>query len=1018
MKRPEPPDLASLSASQVQSVSAICNDFEDHWGHADRPTVQEYLRRAGDDAGPVVRLVLLRELLTSELELGAQDAKARDIEAYRSLFSGPGENDVVDYVLGEETKADAERRFHVVKRHAQGGLGEVFIAHDRHVDRDVALKKIKPELAEDESSRNRFMREAEITGQLEHPNIAPVYSMGLDGDKLPFYAMRFIEGQPLNEAISEFEKTRTLGSKQGERLLALRKLLGRFNAVCDAVAFAHSRGILHRDIKPANVILGRFGETILADWGLAKKIGASESDSFAGPAVDWEHDGARMTEHGSVLGTLPYMSPEQAQSATGPLSAATDIYSLGATLYHLLTGRPPFVGNVYEELRRKVIQGDFRSPRQVDPGVPPALESIVLKAMARDPGDRYATATALAEDIEHWLADEPVSAWREPLLARTGRGIRRHRTLVFSTAAALCVGMIGLAGFIVALTGKNRELDDQRRQAVDQRNRAEQARDLAFKAVQAIVVTDTDAMRTEEARPYRSMLLDEGLRLSQEMIQGAEGDGRADRLRARALMMEAKILVEKGDPARAYEAGKAAVDLLDQLVARDPLDIDNRDELAQLLHQLGSMGPSAETNRANSTRSNQIYMALLEEHPDARQATDWSGAIAFNLRNIGNDYIHERRSTSGPQKTSLLDSAINTFHQGWAFCDEQVQGGNRSDKVVRSHALNATYLCRAYRARAATRENPDERSGDFRAAFEWGKKGIDGSQLLFDGNRDNFLFGWELHEAQREVGLNFYDQENWAEAIAYFTKVRETTGLMAERVGLPISRVVELQESVAIDDFNILSSLAQIPGADEKRKMELLDEMDAVCEKLDVVRPLSRTLRVIYAHVALAKADGIGESTGVPDVEFNAKAARLYGFLLDEDPNDSQWRRNMFLAQLELADALAAHGRNDESKTAEAAALASAKKYPSLLVQVAQDYAGGSQLIKNGPNKLDPATREKVCQRYVGHVVPLLRAAVAAGFKDVKKIRNERAFAPFLSDPEFQAILYGLEFPRNPIPRS
>ena len=497
MKRPEPPDLASLSASQVQLVSAVCNEFEDHWSRVDRPKVEEYLRRAGADA--VVRLVLLRELLTSELELRQQDAKARDVDAYRACFSGPGENDVVDFVLGDDAKADGERRFHVRKRHAQGGLGDVFIAHDRQLDRDVALKRIKPELAEDEGSRNRFIREAEITGQLEHPNIAPVYSLGLDRDQLPFYAMRFIEGQPLHEAIADFAKIRAAGKKQGERLFALRKLLGRFKAVCDAVAYAHSRGILHRDIKPANVILGRFGETILADWGLAKKIGSPESDSPAGPLEHGEHDGTRMTEHGSVLGTLPYMSPEQAQSATGPLTAASDIYSLGATLYHLLTGRAPFAGKDYEQVRRKVIQGDFPPPRQIDPAVPGALEAIVKKAMAREPGDRYKTATALAEDIEHWLADEPVSAWREPLLVRAGRGMRRHRTLVLSTAAAMFVAVIGFAGSSMVLAGKNRELDVQRRLAVDQRNRAESEAEIA-KAINEFLNDDLLAQASSDAQ--------------------------------------------------------------------------------------------------------------------------------------------------------------------------------------------------------------------------------------------------------------------------------------------------------------------------------------------------------------------------------------------------------------------------------------------------------------------------------------------------------------------------------------
>ena len=194
------------------------------------------------------------------------------------------------------------------------------------------MKRMRPELGTNEMNCDRFIREAEITGRLEHPNIAPVYSLGFDGDKLPFYAMRFIDGQPLEKAIYQMRESHTAGAEPGARQFALRNLLTRFNAVCDAVAFAHSKGILHRDIKPANIIVGRFGETILADWGLAKRMDVSETDSRGGLQEQGVHGIGPMTERGSVLGTLVYMSPEQALSSSGPLGPASDIYSL-ARLY-------------------------------------------------------------------------------------------------------------------------------------------------------------------------------------------------------------------------------------------------------------------------------------------------------------------------------------------------------------------------------------------------------------------------------------------------------------------------------------------------------------------------------------------------------------------------------------------------------------------------------------------------------------------------------------------------------------
>jgi len=504
MRRPEPLDLASLSPSQVEWVNAVCNDFEEEWGRDARPAIHDYLERAHDDTETAARLVLLRELLTLEIELREEDAKAHDLEAYRALFTDPIETEVLDFVLGGAAKEEGARRFRIVRPHARGGLGEIFVARDEQLDRVVALKRIRPELVEHESSRARFIGEAEITGRLEHPSIVPVYALGRDRDKRPFYATRFIDGKPFDQVIETYHRDHAAGSDPGKRQLALRKLLGNFIAVCNAVAFAHNRGVLHRDIKPHNVMLGPFGETMLVDWGLAKDLGTPASDAGPGPAQEDEQDGHGVSEAGSVLGTLAYMSPEQAEPKTELIGPASDVYSLGATLYHLLTGRPPFAGKDPEELRRKVIHGEFLPPRGVDRTVPPALDAIVRMAMALHPRDRYPSATALAEDIEHWLADEPVTAGHEPFPVRARRRMRRHRTLVVSTAAGLLVGVLGLAIFAAVLTDKNRELQGQRRQVAAQRDRAESEAETAT-AINEFLTKDVlaQASANNQATPDR-----------------------------------------------------------------------------------------------------------------------------------------------------------------------------------------------------------------------------------------------------------------------------------------------------------------------------------------------------------------------------------------------------------------------------------------------------------------------------------------------------------------------------------
>jgi serine/threonine-protein kinase len=271
-----------------------------------------------------------------------------------------------------------------------------------------------------------------------------VYGLGSYPDGRPFYAMRLVKGDSLQEAGGRFHKADLPGRDVGERALAFRRLLGRFVDMCQVVAYAHSRGVLHRDLKPTNVMLGPYGETLVVDWGLAKVVGRPEGDGAAaeGTLRPASASDSVPTQAGSALGTPPFMAPEQAAGRLDQLGPASDVYSLGATLYCLLTGRAPFERGDVGAVLRKVQQGDFPPPRQVKRDVPAALEAVCLRAMALRPAERYGSARALADDIEHWLADEPVAAYREPWRVRCGRWVRRHKPLVAAAAAALLVAVV------------------------------------------------------------------------------------------------------------------------------------------------------------------------------------------------------------------------------------------------------------------------------------------------------------------------------------------------------------------------------------------------------------------------------------------------------------------------------------------------------------------------------------------------------------------------------------------------
>lgn len=349
------------------------------------------------------------------------------------------------------------RRFEVLRPHAAGGLGIVSVARDREVPRDVALKEIRPEAADNVEARMRFLREAEITGSLEHPGIVPIYGLGAYDDDRPYYAMKFIRGDSLRAALEKFHKRRAQG-EIGFESVDFRQLLQCFIDVCQAVQFAHDRGVLHRDLKPANIMLGEYGETLVVDWGLAKlmterasALAHRPSQSTVAFAQSQSGSSGSETLPGSVVGTPQYMSPEQAAGAAEHVGPATDVYALGATLYHVLAGQPSVGGGDLAEALERVRQGEILPPRAVVSTIPLPLQQICQRAMALRPDQRYSAARGLAEDLEHYLADEPIDAAPDTAMQSAARFARRHRGLVgTSMAALLCIAVgASAAGLVI-----------------------------------------------------------------------------------------------------------------------------------------------------------------------------------------------------------------------------------------------------------------------------------------------------------------------------------------------------------------------------------------------------------------------------------------------------------------------------------------------------------------------------------------------------------------------------------------
>ena len=324
-----------------------------------------------------------------------------------------------------------ESRDRKLRFHAAGALGEVFLATNTELDREVALKFLKSSRSRDPESRAGSF--AKLRSPAASSTRASCRSMGSEPTSTgrTCYAMRFVAGETLQAAIDAFHAADRSVRDPIERSLALRELLNRFVSICGTIGYAHSRGILHRDLKPQNVMLGKYDETLVVDWGLAKPF-LRDDDPHAGQEVQTIRSGSGGNGPEAptfgVVGTLAYMSPEQAMARPDLIGPASDLFSLGAILYAILTGRPPYVADSAEgDSIDRVQRCEFPRPRQVKPEAQRRIEAVCLKAMAAQPEARYATARELASDVLRWLADEPVTAHTEPLAVRVRRWIRRHQ---------------------------------------------------------------------------------------------------------------------------------------------------------------------------------------------------------------------------------------------------------------------------------------------------------------------------------------------------------------------------------------------------------------------------------------------------------------------------------------------------------------------------------------------------------------------------------------------------------------
>ncbi|MBL9040926.1 MAG: protein kinase [Myxococcales bacterium] len=333
----------------------------------------------------------------------------------------------------------------MLRRLGEGAMGEVYAAKDSFLRRRVAFKRMNQAVAKSPALAARFLKEAQITAQLEHPNIIPIYGLESTADGSVGYAMKFIEGQTLTDLIETARAEVAKGSAANE-LANMANRLRIFTRICDAIAYAHAKSVLHRDLKPDNIMIGRFNQVYVVDWGICRIMHAEEEATDTGGPVDAQVQ--QSTQYGSVIGTPAYMSPEQAAGRNSELDGRSDMYSLGLILFEIVSLRQAVIGESVQDVLVKAVQGQKLPLVHVDPRVriPSELRAIISKATALLPKDRYASISEFTADLRRYRNGEAVAALPDTWLLQVMRWISRNRGATL--AAVVFLLLMGLGGIL------------------------------------------------------------------------------------------------------------------------------------------------------------------------------------------------------------------------------------------------------------------------------------------------------------------------------------------------------------------------------------------------------------------------------------------------------------------------------------------------------------------------------------------------------------------------------------------
>jgi serine/threonine-protein kinase len=594
----KPPEALEREQRLDQVLLAYLKAVED--GQA--PDRQEWLARYPDLAAELTAFFANQdqfEALAGPLRLVPEETSTDKGAAARTQpTAGPAAD------APGESAGGSFGDFELLEVIGRGGMGVVYRARHKRLQRLVALKMIRvPEVGSADEVR-RFRNEAEMVAHLDHPHIVPIYEVGewragADSPPVPYFSMKLIDGGRLAGQLARFGAD----PWSAARLLA---------AVARAVHHAHQRGILHRDLKPGNILLDSAGQPHVTDFGLAKRV-----------AVD-----SSLTHSGELVGTPSYMAPEQTTGRRGAITTATDVYGLGAILYALLTERPPFRGDTPLDTLNQVRTQEPEKPSRINPRVDRDLETICLKCLEKEPLRRYPSAEALAEDLERWLAGEPIQARPIRLPVRVWRWCRRKPLVASLLAALILVFVSGVAG-----------VTWQWRQALSQRDKARARFQMARQAVDEFhtQVSVSPELKAHPLEPLRHHLLESAVKFYERFVQEEADDEAVQAEQGRAYRRLADLSRELGRLDQAEASYRQAQDNFQRLIQSHPNDPEYQQELGMIHNHLGLLHSGrnhSDLAREAYQQAQNIFQRLVDDHPEEPEHQQNLGKIYNNLGDL------------------------------------------------------------------------------------------------------------------------------------------------------------------------------------------------------------------------------------------------------------------------------------------------------------------------------------------------------------------------------------------------